>query len=63
MPLDGLFTGLALTLIAVFAVIYPFVVKAALRYPSRTTSIAIWFNLALGFVGVVAKGLALFYRR
>ncbi len=53
--LDQAWRNLGISLILVFAWLYVLVVKAALRYPARTTIIALWFNVGLGAVGVVAK--------
>jgi hypothetical protein len=61
--LDHAWRNLGLSLIAVFALLYVLLVKAALRYPERTTIIALWFNMGLGAIGVLAKAASLFLKK
>jgi hypothetical protein len=63
LSLDSISNQVGLVLIAVFGVLYALVVKAALRFPTRTTAIAIWFNLALSALEVAAKAAALFHAK
>jgi len=55
--------NLGICLIVVFAWLYVGVVKAALRFPERTTIIALWFNLGLGAVGLIAKIMLLLMKK
>jgi hypothetical protein len=61
--LDDAYQVVGLSLIVVFAVMYAIVVRAALRWPARTTAIALWFNVGLGAAGVTAKVLSLFFKK
>ncbi|MBX3750899.1 MAG: hypothetical protein KF897_12490 [Opitutaceae bacterium] len=61
--LDQAWRNLGVSLILVFAWLYVFMVKAAIRYPARTTIIALWFNVGLGAVGVAAKIAALLSKK
>ena len=53
----------SILLIIVFAVLYAGVVRAAVRWPARTTFISLWFYAVLGAVGVTAKFLKVFVQR
>ena len=61
--LDQVWRNLGISLIVVFAWFYVAVVRAALRYPERTTIIALWFNVGLGAVGLIAKITLLFIKK
>ncbi len=50
-------------LIIIFAILYAGVVRAAIRWPARTTIIALWFNVGMGMLGAVAKFVKLFIHR
>jgi len=63
LTLDEAYRWVGINLIVVFAVMYAAVVRAAIRWPARTTVIALWFNVGLGAVGVTAKALSLFLRK
>ena len=61
--LDQAWRNLGFSLIVIFAWLYVAVVKAALRYPERTTIIALWFNIGLCAIGLVAKVSLLFTKK
>jgi hypothetical protein len=57
------YNAVGLVLIVVFALIYSAVIHAAIWWPTRTTLIALWFNIGMGVLGVTAKFLNLFVHR
>ena len=61
--LDKAWRNLGIGLVVIFAGLYSVVVKTALRYPERTTIIAVWFSLALGAIGLIAKASLLFAQK
>ena len=46
---------ISLALIVGFALVYAVIVRAALRWPTRTTWIALWCNVGMAAIGVTAK--------
>jgi hypothetical protein len=61
--LEDAYRLVGVTLVIGFALLYTTVVRAALRWPTRTTMIALWFNVGMGALGVTAKFLKLILQK